>query len=78
MPSTVVDLTPSASNVLASPPTDPAINVNLDVSDNFSAAFKIVAVESVVPNKTRIGFPGTALNLVSAPSANAAVNPPCG
>ena len=52
IPSTVVDLTPSASSVLASPPTDPAINVNLVVSANFSAALRIVAVVSVVPNRT--------------------------
>ena len=78
IPSIVVDLTPSARSVLESPPTEPHIQVNLEVRDNFSAALRIIAVESVVPNSTITGFPGTALNFVRAPSASAEVKPPAG
>ena len=77
-PLIVAGLTPSASRVLASPPTEPASQVNFDTRSNFSAALRIVAVVSVVPKRIKIGLPGTALNLVSAPSANAADNPFCG
>ena len=66
-------LTPSASNVFASAPTDPAYQVNLVVRANFSAALRIVAVTSVVPNRTTTGFPGVAPSAVNAASARAAI-----
>ena len=77
-PSIVAGLTPRASNVFASAPTEPAYQVNLVVRANFSAAFRIVAVTSVVPNRTTTGLPGVAPNAVNAASARAAVIEPCG
>ena len=76
IPSIVDDLTPNARRVLASPPTEPTIQLNLVVRDNFSAALSNVAVVSVVPIKTSTGLPGTALSFVSAPSARADDKPP--
>ena len=75
-PSIVVDLTPNARRVLASPPTEPTIQLNLVVRDNFSAALSNVAVVSVVPIRTSTGLPGAALKAVSAPSARADDKPP--
>ena len=72
-PSIVVDLTPSASSVFASPPTDPAIQVNLLTRSSDSAALKISAVTSVVPNRTTTGLPGIALNPVRSALARASV-----
>ena len=70
-PSIVVGLTPRASNVFASPPTEPAMKVNLPTRFKSSAAFKTVAVTSVVPNKITnlIGVAEIAVKYVFATSA---------
>ena len=77
-PSIVSGLTFSASNVLASAPTDPASQVNFLVSDNSSAAFNIATVASPVPNKTTTGLPGTAEIALRIVFPVARSIPPCG
>ena len=77
-PSIVVAFTPSARSVLASPPTEPAIQVNLLTRLRDSAALKISAVTSVVPKRMTTGFPGIALNPVIRAFARASVIELCG
>ena len=77
-PSIVAGLTPSARSVLASPPTEPAIQVNLLTRFKDSAALKISAVTSVVPKRITTGLPGIALNPVTSALARASVIELCG